>query len=141
MANHHEIFDGGQSNGHECLSLEPGQLVKVLVRKGQEIQIWPFHIEKDGCFFQPFDFVWLPGGATCNLVMPGDHYVVLGGHRVLQGGCLMVLGHKMKVSESLGKGDFGPLAPRGMGSVGSVLHYCEESDPKWCKAGEKSVLG
>ena len=33
-----------------------------------------------------------------------------------------------------------PLAPRGIGSAGSVLHYSEESDPQWCKAGEKSVL-
>ena len=77
-----------------------------------------------------FGLVWFPGGAPCNLVMPG---------------CQVVFGHKMKVSESLGKslgkGVFCPLAPREMGSVGSVLHYSEESDPQWCKAGEKSVFG
>ena len=33
----------------------------------------------------------------------------------------MVLGHKMKVSESLGKGVFCPLAPRGMGSEASII--------------------
>ena len=60
---------------------------------------------------------------------------------MLPGGCQLDLGHKMKVSESLGKGVFCPLAPRGMGSVASVLHYSEESDPQWCKAGEKSVFG
>ena len=41
----------------------------------------------------------------------------------------MVFKHKMKVSESLEKGDFSPLAPRGMGSGGSVLHFSGESDP------------
>ena len=60
---------------------------------------------------------------------------------VLQGGCLVVLGHKMKDYESLGKGVFCPLAPRGMGSVGSVLHYSEESDSQCFKTGDKSVLG
>ena len=74
-------------------------------------------------------------------MLPGGHWVAPGGPRVLPGGYLVVTGRKMKVLESLGNGVFGPLAPRGMGSVGSILHYSEELDPQWCKAGEKSVLG
>ena len=46
----------------------------------------------------------------------------LGGTRWSLGaarGCLVVTGHKMKLLESLGKGVFGPLAPRG--GVGGIL--------------------
>ena len=31
-----------------------------------------FTLKKGGCFSQCFGFVWLPGGALCYLVMPGD---------------------------------------------------------------------
>ena len=58
---------------------------------------------------------WLLGGPGWSL---GD-----------AGGCQVVLGCKKNVLESLGKGDFCPLAPRGTGSVGSVLHYREELNP------------
>ena len=37
----------------------------------------------------------------------------LGGPWVLPGGCLVVIGHKLKVLESLVNGVFCPLAPRG----------------------------
>ena len=59
----------------------------------------------------------------------------LGGPWVMPGGCQVVLGCKKNVLESLGKGDFCPLAPRGMGFGGSVLYHSEELDPQWCKAG------
>ena len=39
--------------------------------------------------------------------------MVLGGPRVLPGVCLVVIGHKLKVLESLVNGVFCPLAPRG----------------------------
>ena len=32
-----------------------------------------FTLNKLGCFGQCFDFVWMPGGAPCYLVMPGRH--------------------------------------------------------------------
>ena len=72
-----------------------------------------FTLKKGGCFGQFFGIVWMPGGAPCNLVVPGGDWVVLGGPWVLPGGCLVVTGHKMKVLECLGKGVFCPLAPRG----------------------------
>ena len=39
LANHHEIFGGGQGHGQERLSPEPALSVKVWARKGREIQI------------------------------------------------------------------------------------------------------
>ena len=38
------------------------------------------------CFGQCFGFVWLPGGALCNLLVPGGNLVVPGGTRMLPGG-------------------------------------------------------
>ena len=67
-----------------------------------------FAPKKGCCFGQFFGIVWLAGGAPCNLVVPGGHWVVPGGPRVLPGGCLVVIGHKMKVLESLVKGVFWP---------------------------------
>ena len=55
----------------------------------------------------------MPGAAPSVFVMLGGHWVAPIGPQVLPGGCLVVTGHKMNVLESLGKGVFGPLAPRG----------------------------
>ena len=49
----------------------------------------------------------------------------LGGPRVLPGGCLVVIGDKLKVSESLGKGVFCPLASLGVIFMGSSFCYSE----------------
>ena len=48
--------------------------------------------------------------------------MVLGGPWVLPGGCLVVIGHKLKVLESLVNGVFCPLAPRGGVWGGSSPH-------------------
>ena len=32
-----------------------------------------FALKADGCFGQCFGLVWFPGGAPCNLAVPGDH--------------------------------------------------------------------
>ena len=59
-----------------------------------------FRLKDGGCFGKFYGLVWLPGGAPCNLVVPGGHQVVLGGPRVLPGGCQVVLGRKKNVLES-----------------------------------------
>ena len=84
-----------------------------------------FIVYKNDCFGQDNDFVWLPGAAPRVLVLPGGHWVVPGGPWMLPGGCLVVTGHKMKVSESLGKGVFCPLASLGVVFMGSSFCYSE----------------
>ena len=59
----------------------------------------PFTL-KGGCFGQFYGLVWFPGGAPCNLVVPGGQQVVSGGPQVLPGGSQVVLGHKKNVLES-----------------------------------------
>ena len=100
-----------------------------------------FTLKEGSCFGQCFGLVWFPGGAQCHLLVPGGHWVVRGCPWVLLGSCQVVIGCQNNVLESLGKGNFCPLAPRGMGSRGAVPDHSEELDPQWCKAGEKSVLG
>ena len=56
-----------------------------------------FRLKDGGCFGKFYGLVWLPGGAPCNLVVPGGHQVVPGGPWVLPGGCQVVLGRKMNV--------------------------------------------
>ena len=53
--------------------------------------------------------------------------MVLGGPQVLPGGCLVVMGHKMKVLESLVKGVFGPLVIRGGGGLGAPSYIIERN--------------
>ena len=87
MANRHEIFGGGQGHGQERLSPEPAQSVKVRARKGREIQILVISPLKMAIALASFfRIVWLAGGAPCNLVVPGGHWVVLGAARGLLGG-------------------------------------------------------
>ena len=78
-----------------------------------------FTLKKSGCFVQCFGLVWFPGGAPCNLVVPGGHWAALGDPRVLPGGCLVVIGHKLKVLESLVKGVFWPPGAKRGGLGGS----------------------
>ena len=59
-----------------------------------------FALKADGCFGQCFGLVWFPGGAPCNLVVPGGHWVVPGGPRVPPGGRQVVLGCKKNILES-----------------------------------------
>ena len=71
------------------------------------------------------------GDARKSLGGHGWSWVVLGSPQLLPGGCLVVIEHKMKVSESLGKGVFAPLLEEGC-LGGSSLLYRGESNPKWC---------
>ena len=78
--------------------------------KGGKFKFWPFCPLKRQLFWLVFWHCmacrWCPmqfGGARWSL----------GGPRVLPGGCLVVIGHKLKVLESLVKGVVCPLAPRG----------------------------
>ena len=63
----------------------------------------------------------------------------LGGPRVLPGGCLVVIGDKLKVLESLGNGVFGPLAPRG-GVWGDPPPILGHIGPPWCQERARKVF-
>ena len=113
-----ETFGGGQGDGQERLSPEPAQSVKVRARKGREIQILAVSPFEKAVVLASFSalYGWQ--------VVPNAIWwcqVVLGGPWVLPGGCLVVIGHKLKVLESLVKGVVCPLAPRG-GFGGSSPH-------------------
>ena len=94
------------------------------MRKGQEIQILATSLLKNAVLLASFfGIVWLAGGAPCNLVVPGGHWVVPVGTR----GLPVVLESKMKVLESLEKVFLPFDGKKGFG--GSSLHYSEEMDP------------
>ena len=99
-----------------------------------------FAPKKGCCFGQFFGIVWLAGGAPCNLVVPGGHWVVPGGPRVLPGGCLVVIGHKLKVLESLVKGVFWPPGGKRGGLGGILPPILGRTGPGACRGGFGGIL-